>query len=151
MGNYIQKWRLKRGLSIAETEKRAGIAPSSLQSIEAGKTDPTVSTLSAIAKSLSVPIPWLLSDPEQFYLLMPDGPDTEADLANSVDPVTDVLLRAKQNERELFTMLATLIEHGDPKLLSAVETNLRSLMKEIRRSPIPWANRQPGNFEPPTD
>jgi len=150
-GNYIEKWRLKRGLSSSEVCKRAGIAPSSLQSVETGKTDPTVSTLSTIAKSLGVPTPWLFSDPEQFELLNLDGPDAEPDLASSVDPVTDAILRAKPNERELFVMLAALIEHGDPKLLRTVETNLRSLMKETRRSPIPWANRQPGNFEPPAD
>jgi transcriptional regulator with XRE-family HTH domain len=151
MGNHIQKWRLRRGLSTTEVGKRAGIAPSSLQSIEAGETDPTVSTLSAIAEALGVPAPWLLSDPEQFEFLMLDEPDEETELANSVDPVTDAILRAKQNERELFAMLAALIAHGDPKLLRPVETNLRSLIKETRRPPIPWAARRPGNFEPPND
>jgi hypothetical protein len=83
---------------------------------------------------------------------MSDPPDP----INPVDPVIEQflreqLLRATPRERELFAMLAALIEHGEEKLLRAVEMNLRSLMKETRRSPIPWENRQPGNFEPPSD
>jgi hypothetical protein len=35
--------------------------------------------------------------------------------------------------------------------LNATETNLKSLLKETRKAPIPWANRQPGNFSPPDD
>ena len=70
---------------------------------------------------------------------------------NSIDPIAEQLRKATPRERELFAMLAALIEHGDEKNLRAVEMNLRSLMKETHRSPIPWENRQPGNFEPPVD
>lgn len=72
-------------------------------------------------------------------------------MANPVDPIVEQLRRATPHERELFAMLAALIEHGDDKPLRTVEMMLRSLMKETRRSPIPWENRQPGNFEPPAD
>ncbi len=73
------------------------------------------------------------------------------DPIDPADPITEQLRRATPRERELFAMLAALIEHGDEKQLRAAETNLRSLMKETRRSPIPWENRQPGNFDPPND
>ena len=151
IGNHIQRWRLKRRLSVGEVETRAGIAPSSLASLEAGEVDPTASTLSAIAGVLGIPVPWLYGDPDQLDALTLDDPDAATELAQSVDPVTHQILRAKRDEQKLFHLLAMLIEHGDAKLLRAAEMNLRSLVKETRRSPIPWANRQPGNFDPPSD
>ncbi|MEW6324040.1 MAG: hypothetical protein AB1515_01490 [Nitrospirota bacterium] len=72
-------------------------------------------------------------------------------MSESIDSIIEQLRRATSRERELFAMLAALIEHGDEKSLRAVEMNLRSLMKETRKSPIPWENRQPGNFDPPDD
>jgi hypothetical protein len=72
-------------------------------------------------------------------------------MADQIDSITEQLRRATPYERELFALLTELIEHGDEKHLRAVEMNLRSLMKETRRSSIPWENRQPGNFEPPND
>jgi len=151
LGSHIQWWRLKRRLSMAEVEKGASIAPGSLESLEAGEMDPTVSTLSAIAHVLGIPVSWLYGDPDHLESLMQDGPESEAELSHSVDPVTERILRTKLQGRELFFLLSALIEHGDPRLLMAAETNLRSLVKETHRSPIPWANRQPGNFDPPSD
>jgi transcriptional regulator with XRE-family HTH domain len=136
---------------MAEVEKQAGMVPSSLDSLEAGEVDPTVSTLSAIADVLGIPVSWLYVDPQQLEALILDHPEGETGLASSLDPVTEQILRAKRRGQELFRLLAVLIDHGDPRLLKAAEANLRSLVKESRRSPIPWANRQPGNFDPPSD
>jgi hypothetical protein len=72
-------------------------------------------------------------------------------MTNPADPIAEQLRRASPRERELFAMLAALIEHGEEKPIRTVEMMLRSLMKETHRSPIPWENRQPGNFEPPSD
>jgi transcriptional regulator with XRE-family HTH domain len=149
LGSHIQWWRIKRRLSMAEVEKGAGMAPGALESLETGEMDPTASTLSAIADVLGIPVSWLYGDPDYLKTLMQDEPETE--LSRSVDPVTERILRAKRQGRELFFLLSALIEHGDPRLLRAVEANLRSLVKETQRSPIPWANRQPGNFDPPSD
>jgi transcriptional regulator with XRE-family HTH domain len=151
LGSHIQRWRIKRRLSMAEVEKGAKMAPGSLEILEAGETDPTASTLSAIADVLGIPVAWLYGDPHHLEILIQDESDAEAGRSHSVDPVTEHILRAKRQGRELFFLLSALIEHGDPRLLRAVETNLRSLVKETQRSPIPWANRQPGNFDPPSD
>jgi hypothetical protein len=72
-------------------------------------------------------------------------------MADQIESIIEQLRRATPYERELFIMLAALIEHGEEKPLRILEMTLRSLMKETRRSPIPWENRQPGNFEPPSD
>lgn len=72
-------------------------------------------------------------------------------MADHIDSIIKQIEQATVRDRELFAMLAALIEHGEEKPLRTVEMMLRSLMKETRRSPIPWENRQPGNFEPPSD
>jgi transcriptional regulator with XRE-family HTH domain len=151
IGIHIRQWRLKRRLSMAEVEKKAGMAPGQLDLLEAGEMDPPVSMLVAVAEAVGIPVSWLYVDPGQVASLLSDDPDEEADLSHAADPVTEQVLRAKRRQRELFSLLAALVEHGDPRLLRAAETNLRSLVKETRRSPIPWANRQPGNLMPPSD
>jgi transcriptional regulator with XRE-family HTH domain len=151
IGKSIQQWRMKRGLSVKDTERKAELAPPMLDRIESGDLDPTASTLSSIADAFGIPVAWLHADPEQINSLLQEDVLTEEDLHGSADPVTDQILRAKKNHRDLYHLLATLIEHGDPKLLQATEINLKSLVKETRRPPIPWASRQPGNFDPPSD
>jgi transcriptional regulator with XRE-family HTH domain len=151
IGKNIQRWRMKRGLSVKDVERHAKMAPEMLEHVESGDLDPTASTLSAIADVFGIPAPWLYSNPEQFLSLLQEDVLTEDDLRGSVDPVTDRILRAKGGHRDLFHLLASLIEHGDPKLLLAAEANLKSLVKETRRPLIPWASRQPGNFDPPND
>ena len=151
IGNHIRQWRLKRRFSMAEVEKQAKMAPGSLEALELGDADPMVSTISAIAEVLGIPISWLYIDPGQLEAIILDHPEGESGLASSIDPVTEQILRAKHQRQELFYLLSALIEHGDPRLLQAAEANLKSLIKETHRSPIPWANRQPGNFDPPSD
>lgn len=67
----------------------------------------------------------------------------------SVDPMMEQILKAKPNAQNLFYLLSLLIQSGEEKQIRAVEVNLQSLIKQTRRSSIPWENRRPGNFEPP--
>lgn len=55
IGDNIKRLRESKGLSINELSKRAGISKSTLSLIEAGKSNPTISTLWAIADALEVP------------------------------------------------------------------------------------------------
>jgi transcriptional regulator with XRE-family HTH domain len=151
IGNHVQQWRLKRRLSMAEVEKRAQMAPGSLEALEVGDADPAWSTISSIAEVLGIPISWLCVEPGQIEPIILDHPEGESGLAFSADPVTEQILRAKHQKQELFYLMSALIVHGDPRLIQAAEANLKSLIKETQRSPIPWANRQPGNFDPPSD
>ncbi len=136
---------------MAEVEKRTGLEPSSLEALESGQTDPTASQITSIARVLKIPVPWLFVDPEQLRSVLQSEEELQAGLDQSADPVTQHILLAKRADRQLFHLLATLVEHGDPKLLRAAETNLRSLVKETRRPMIPWASKRPGNFDPPDD
>lgn len=52
----IKLWREERGLTQQEVALRAGISKPYLSQIETGKRQGTVETLSAIARSLAVPL-----------------------------------------------------------------------------------------------
>lgn len=52
----IKLWRVHRGLTQQELAKQVGISKPYLSQIETGKRQGTVETLSAIARSLAVPL-----------------------------------------------------------------------------------------------
>lgn len=47
-------WRKAAGLTQRELAERAGVRPATVSDIEAGKIDPRVSTMAALAKALGV-------------------------------------------------------------------------------------------------
>ena len=52
----VKLWREHRGLTQQELAKRAGISKPYLSQIETGKRQGTIDTLSAVARSLDVPL-----------------------------------------------------------------------------------------------
>lgn len=51
----------------------------------------------------------------------------------------------------LCILLTALLGGGDPKLLRAAELSQRSLVRQSKQATLPWQNRQPGYFDPPSD
>ncbi len=149
----FQAWRKARQYSIVKLAAESGVESSMIEAIEAGETDPSVSTVEALAKALALPPSWLYSSPQAIDLLLGD-PDEEGSLdpkLDSPDPVTERILRGSRTERELYVLLTALLRHGEPKLLRAAEVNLRSLLKQAKTPTVPWQNRPSGHFEPPSD
>jgi len=64
LSRRIQERRKQMGLSLRELATRAGVSASFLSQVERGRSNPSLKTLQAIAKTLDVPI---------FYLLVEDG------------------------------------------------------------------------------
>jgi transcriptional regulator with XRE-family HTH domain len=54
MGKTVRQIRRAKGLSQAELAKRAGLSREYVNKIEAGKYDPPLSTINALAKALDV-------------------------------------------------------------------------------------------------
>lgn len=150
---HIQAWRLARGHAVSALASKAGLPTNVIESIESGETDPSASTLEALATAIGVPTAWLFAHPTHLDLLLadPDGEMTSPLPTDSVDPVTEHILRAAHHDRALYVLLTSLIQSGDPKLLRAAEVSLRSLVKQSRQTTVPWQTRQPGHFEPPSD
>lgn len=62
MGTSVKRLREAKGLSQAVVAARANIAREYLNRLEAGRHDPTVGTLTRIAKALGVPVTRLLEE-----------------------------------------------------------------------------------------
>jgi len=153
IGAYVRAWRLARRQSVEALATKAGVLSSSLDAIESGELDPTVSTLEVLAAALGIPPAWLHSDPKHLHLVTadPDGDTSELLPTESVDPVTERVLLGTQQERGLYVLLTALLQSGDPKLLRAAEVSLQSLVKQSKQTTVPWQTRPPGHFEPPAD
>ena len=153
IGPNIQAWRVSRGHSVVALATKAGLPAASLDAIESGEEDPSASTLEALATAIGVPISWLFGDPKHLDVLTADtdGEASESPPSDSIDPVTEGILRSARHERELYVLLTVLLRSGEPKLVRAAEVSLRSLVKQVRPPSVPWQSRPPGHFEPPSD
>ncbi len=149
---HFQAWRRAKNISNSALSEKSGIAQESLELLERGELDPSVSMVEALAKGLEIPPSWLYGHPNDMKRLFEDEDDSTGWLTQkSLDPVTERIMLGSQVDRELFVLLTTLLQSGEPKLLRAAEINLRSLVKQSKTATVPWQNRIPGHFEPPTD
>ena len=139
--------------AAVEGAAKAGLPAASLDAIESGEQDPSASTLEALASAIGVPASWLFGDPKHLDVLTGDTDEeaSESSPSDSIDPVTERILRSARHERELYVLLTALLRSGDPKLVRAAEVNLRSLVKQAKQPTVPWQSRPPGHFEPPSD
>ncbi len=62
VAHNIRLLRERRGLSLAELARRAGLAKQTLSRLEQGSGNPTVDTLFAIAEALRVPVTRLVAE-----------------------------------------------------------------------------------------
>jgi transcriptional regulator with XRE-family HTH domain len=62
VGRETRRWRLSRGLTLAQVGDRCGLNVGYLSQIETGKAVPSLEALAAIAAALDVPPAWLLLD-----------------------------------------------------------------------------------------
>lgn len=60
MGKTLKRLRTRNKLSQAALAQRAGLSREYVNKIEAGRYDPPLSTLNALAKALGVPVTELL-------------------------------------------------------------------------------------------
>ena len=149
---HFQAWRRAKNISISALSEKSGLTQESLELLEQGELDPTVSMVEALAKGLDIPPGWLYGHPNDLKRLFEDDEDSSGWITHdSLDPVTERILLGARVDRELFVLLTTLLQSGEPKLLRAAEVNLRSLVKQSKTATVPWQNRIPGHFEPPTD
>ncbi len=150
---YLQQWCQYRQLNLSQLSDQTDISLDSLESLNKGSMDPTLSLLDTIASQLAIPISWLHDDPHVIQRLWNDADEDEPDLPKdlSIDPLFERMMQVRRDHPELFVLLTNLIHHGDPKLIRAAHVNLQSLSKQIRATTLPWGSRPPGHFEPPSE
>ncbi|MGZ8178272.1 helix-turn-helix domain-containing protein [Williamsia sp. SKLECPSW1] len=62
VGRRVRDLRVRRGLSLSELARRAGIGKGSLSEIESGRRNPTIETLYALCGPMAVPMTALVGD-----------------------------------------------------------------------------------------
>ena len=149
----LQAWRKARHCSLSKLAAESGVDVSTIEEIEAGTIDPAASIVEILARGLGIPTAWFYSSPQALELLLgdPDGENSVYPNLDSPDPVIERILRGHQTDRDLYVLLTSLLQRGEPKLLRAAEVNLRSLLKQARTATVPWQTRPSGHFEPPSD
>jgi transcriptional regulator with XRE-family HTH domain len=151
IGTIIQAWRLSKKQSVESLSSAAGISAEHLEAIEANQTDPSTATVEAVAAALRIPPSWLFDVPQSFECLFEESEAESESRPSGPDPITDRILTGTRMDRSLYVLLTALMQAGDPKLLRAAEMSLRSLVKQSRQATVPWQQRPPGHFEPPSD
>jgi transcriptional regulator with XRE-family HTH domain len=147
LGERIAAWRVARRATPDQLAGRTGIPLDRLEALERGDVDASGADIEALAAALGVPPGWLYDDPKRLLALI----DADGEPCAESDPVTARMLAAAGAERALFTLLTQLVWAGEPRLVQAAEVSLRSLVKQIPKTTVPWESRPPGHFEPPSD
>lgn len=63
IGEQVRTRREQRGMSAAELSRRAGLSKATLSGLEAGRANPTIDTLDAVAQALGIPLADILDAP----------------------------------------------------------------------------------------
>lgn len=78
IGEQVRRRRDQRGMTAAELARRAGLSKATLSSLEAGRANPTIDTLDAVAQALGVPLTDILAAPATApTLLVPAEPRSD--------------------------------------------------------------------------
>jgi len=82
VGVQIRKWRVERGLTLANVAERSGLNVGYLSQIENDKASPSLQCLTAIGAALEVPAAWFLIEdvPAPYVVRAKDRPVTESPL-----------------------------------------------------------------------
>jgi transcriptional regulator with XRE-family HTH domain len=66
----VRRLRIARGLSISELSRRSAVAKGTLSTLEAGQGNPTIETLSSLARALAVPFADLVAEAQDSTLVV---------------------------------------------------------------------------------
>jgi transcriptional regulator with XRE-family HTH domain len=112
VGINLRRLRLARGLSLVELGRLSGLAKGTLTQLEAGRANPTIETLHALAGALGAGLPDLVADP----------PAVETEVVRAHEGLVTsgrIMSGRLVNRSDLGTMVAELFDMA----LSAGETH----------------------------
>lgn len=130
ISSNLTRLREKRGLTISGLAQRCGIAKSTLSSLEAGKGNPTIETLWAIANALDVP----------FGSLLPSSAQMETKLGDEKTTVRFIDRSQSDNGASIETYSMS-IERGHTKESAAHPPGVREKVV-VTRGPMLVGDRQ---------
>ena len=109
----VQRERSRAGLSLSQLAKRAGVAKSTLFSLETGAGNPSIETLWSIAQALEVPVSRLMEAPRATVQLVRAGDGAPA--ASEKGNYLATLLSAcpPNARRDVYRLV---VRPGEPKI-----------------------------------
>lgn len=150
---HFDQWCQFRGITLRQLAEKTGVQITTLQSIQDGTLEVSLSLFETIAEHLNIPTAWLHYDPRVIQRLWNDPDEENQELPHlpSSDPLFQRIIQASREYQDIFVLLTNILHHGDPKLIRAAQVSLQSLLKQARPTIVPWGSRPPGHFEPPSD
>jgi len=119
----LRRERGRRGLSLSEVAKRAGVAKSTLSQLEAAQGNPSVETLWSLAVALEVPFSRLIDTPPPEIRVVRRGegaaiPSSQADFTGTL-----LSAGAPQVERDLYVLRIEpgQTRHADAHIPGSIE------------------------------
>lgn len=109
----INRERSRAGLSLSQLAKRAGIAKSTLFSLETGVGNPSIETLWSVAHALNVPVSRLMDVPRPNIQLI-RAHDGQAAASDQGNYLAALLSASPPNTRRDIYRLA--VQPGEPKI-----------------------------------
>lgn len=138
----VRTLREERGDSLPELAEQAGISSSNLALLEAGKANPSIETLWAVARALSVPFSRLIEPPDPELQVLRAGQGIRV---GDDDAVLEARLLVSSGRRGAFELYSIELEQGPPRLAEAhtagVIEHLIVLCGCIRAGPLDRAVR----------
>lgn len=121
----IHEHRLRARLSLSELAVAAGVAKSTLSQLEAGKANPSIETLWAIAKALGVPFGQLIEPPAPDVRVVRDGQGVRVQSAASPYAAELLLAANRRGSFELYRLTA------DPGSARHAEAHIRGVVEHV--------------------
>ena len=143
LASNVRRLRIARHLSLSELARATGMGKATLSSIENSRANPTVSTLSAIAAALRVPVAELLEEPALGEIRVvrarpADGPERAI-----ADGVRELTLSANQrhesppgdagSREELFVLEGKLIAGPHERITELQRGDYASFPADVAR------------------
>jgi transcriptional regulator with XRE-family HTH domain len=108
----LRRERERRGLSLSEVAKRAGVAKSTLSQLEAAQGNPSVETLWSLAVALEVPFSRLVDTPPPQMRVVRRGEGVAIPSFQAEFTGTLLSAGAPQVERDIYVLR---VEPGSPR------------------------------------
>jgi transcriptional regulator with XRE-family HTH domain len=127
VGQRLKYWRKQKGYTQAQLAEKANMSRSYVADVERDRYNPSVETLSSIAKALNIPVSNLLEDNQR---LVSESPE---EYRTSEKDEKDIAKRMEQIKKDLKNAEG-LSFSGEPMSDEAIESLLEAMEYAVRQT-----------------
>ncbi|MCY8401484.1 helix-turn-helix domain-containing protein [Bacillus licheniformis] len=127
VGQRLKYWRKQKGYTQAQLAEKANMSRSYVADVERDRYNPSVETLSSIAKALNIPVSNLLEDNQR---LVSESPE---EYRTSKKDEKDIAKRMEQIKKDLKNAEG-LSFSGEPMSDEAIESLLEAMEYAVRQT-----------------